>query len=159
MTADYHDYAHMAADEDLAYLRTLPGFRALLDQGHLDRRYSAVWHDSATRVSAETHALDPAANLARCRQLAAEGYRPVSLAVAETVPGLPLVGASVWHLPVVAEDDRVALARRQANAATALLHLGHEDAVWPLLRHSPARTCAATWCATWPPAASTRASW
>lgn len=34
----------------------------------------------------------------------------------------------------VAED---AQAQRQANAAVALAHLGHEDVLWPLLRHSP----------------------
>jgi formylglycine-generating enzyme required for sulfatase activity len=35
------------------------------------------------------------------------------------------------------EADRVALARRQANAAAALLRLGRPEPVWPLLRFSP----------------------
>jgi formylglycine-generating enzyme required for sulfatase activity len=43
----------------------------------------------------------------------------------------------VWHRPVVPEADKERLARRQANAAVALLRLGRAEAVWPLLRHRP----------------------
>ena len=35
-----------------------------------------------------------------------------------------------------ADEDKEALAKRQANAAVALLRLGRPEAVWPLLRHS-----------------------
>ena len=35
------------------------------------------------------------------------------------------------------EEDREHLAKRQANAAVALLRLGQPDGVWPLLKHSP----------------------
>jgi len=35
------------------------------------------------------------------------------------------------------DDEKEALAKRQANAAVALLRLGQSDRVWPLLRHSP----------------------
>src|SRR5207302_1882484 len=35
------------------------------------------------------------------------------------------------------EADREALARRQAQAAVTLLHLGQTERVWPLLRHRP----------------------
>ncbi len=38
---------------------------------------------------------------------------------------------------VIPEDDRDALARRQANVALALLCLGKADRVWPLLGHTP----------------------
>ena len=136
VAAGYQDFAQLAADDDLAYLRRQPGFRALLEAGHLDRRYRGVWHESDLMTSAEAHALDPAALLARCRQLADEGYRPASLTVAEIVDGQPLLSACVWHRPILASADRVALARRQANDATALLYLGQAEAVWPLLRHS-----------------------
>ena len=37
-----------------------------------------------------------------------------------------------WH-----DADQDALARRQANAAVALLRLGQAEPVWPLLRHRP----------------------
>jgi serine/threonine protein kinase/formylglycine-generating enzyme required for sulfatase activity len=99
--------------------------------------YSAVWQVSAELVSEEVHGLDLAKHLARCRELAGEGYRPVSLAVQELGPGQPLATASVWHRPVVSELAQDTLALRQAQAAVALLQLGQEEAVWPLLRHSP----------------------
>src|SRR5947209_3621385 len=46
------------------------------------------------------------------------------------------MAASVWQRPVVAEKDRVALARRQANAAAALLRLDDAEPAWRLLRHT-----------------------
>jgi formylglycine-generating enzyme required for sulfatase activity len=98
--------------------------------------FAATWIDSATHVSAEVHGLDPAAHLARCRELAAQGYRPASLTVVEDGGGRLLTG-SVWHRPVVPEGDRDALAKRQAQAATALLQLGAPERVWPLLEHRP----------------------
>jgi formylglycine-generating enzyme required for sulfatase activity len=98
--------------------------------------FAATWIDSATHVSAEVHGLDPAAHLARCRDLAARGYRPASLTVVEDGGGRLLTG-SVWHQPVVPEADKDALAKRQAQAATALLQLGAAERVWPLLEHRP----------------------
>src|SRR5262249_20882557 len=44
---------------------------------------------------------------------------------------------SVWHRPVVAETAKDALAKRQAQAAVALLQLGAPEKVWPLLEHRP----------------------
>ena len=44
---------------------------------------------------------------------------------------------SVWHRPLVPEDPKDRLARRQANAAVALLRLGREQKVWPILQHRP----------------------
>jgi formylglycine-generating enzyme required for sulfatase activity len=43
----------------------------------------------------------------------------------------------VWHRPLVAEEAKDRLARRQANAAVALLRLKRETKVWPLLKHRP----------------------
>ncbi len=43
----------------------------------------------------------------------------------------------VWHRPLVAEEAKDRLARRQANAAVALLRLGREQKVWPILQHRP----------------------
>jgi formylglycine-generating enzyme required for sulfatase activity len=45
--------------------------------------------------------------------------------------------ASVWHRPLVAEEAKDRLAKRQANAAMALLRLGRAEKVWPLLQHRP----------------------
>src|SRR5271166_3969299 len=44
---------------------------------------------------------------------------------------------SVWHRPLVPEEAKDRLARRQANAAAALLRLGREQKVWPILEHRP----------------------
>jgi hypothetical protein len=57
------------------------------------------------------------------------------------------VTASVWHRPLVPEEAKDRLARRQANAAVALLRLGSEQKVWPILRHRPdprTRRCGST---------------
>ena len=132
----YTDFRNMQSDDDLEGLADLPRFRALLARVHLERRYSAVWHNNAELVSEESHGLDPAAHLARCRQLAADGYRPVSLAVASVGGSRPVVTASVWQRTLASESAREALALRQANAAVALLQLGHAGRVWPLLHHS-----------------------
>ncbi|MCI0456466.1 MAG: hypothetical protein L0Z62_05740, partial [Gemmataceae bacterium] len=69
--------------------------------------------------------------------LARQGYRPAAVTVLAAGPGQPLVTASVWHQPVVPEAAKDALALRQVQAAVALLHLGQEELVWPLLRHTP----------------------
>ena len=44
---------------------------------------------------------------------------------------------SVWHRPLVPEEAKDRLAKRQANAAVALLRLGREQKVWPILQHRP----------------------
>jgi formylglycine-generating enzyme required for sulfatase activity len=136
--------ARLHVDPDLDPLRDYPAFRAWLRAANVHRHYAAVWHPLADLTSFEVHGLDPAAHLARCRQLIAQGYRPTALSVA-SMPASggrqppvsePLVTASVWHRPVVAEDDKERLAKRQANAAVAMLKMGRPQKVWPLLRHS-----------------------
>jgi serine/threonine protein kinase/formylglycine-generating enzyme required for sulfatase activity len=39
--------------------------------------------------------------------------------------------------PEAKEEDKERMAKRQSNAAVALLRLGQQDKVWPLLKHSP----------------------
>ncbi len=107
--------------------------------GHPGRWYSAAWQARPGVEAAEVHGLEPAQHLARCRELAADGYRPAALAVAAVgdEPGAPPVTASLWRRPVVSEAEREAVASRRANAAAALLRLGEHGPVWPLLRHAP----------------------
>jgi formylglycine-generating enzyme required for sulfatase activity/tRNA A-37 threonylcarbamoyl transferase component Bud32 len=138
----YSDYRHMAADADLDPIREQAGFVALLAAGGFDRRYAAVWQTSTAFVSEESHGLEPAAHLVRCRELAAAGWRPAALAVAAwasggRTPAAAVRSASVWWRPVVAESAKDALAKRQAQAAVALLQLGAAERVWPLLEHQP----------------------
>src|SRR5262249_19228151 len=82
------------------------------------------------------YGLDPAAHLQKCRELTAQGYRPVSWSVARTTPDGPLMTASVWHRPVVSEQVKDRLAERQARAAISLIRMGKAEEVWSLLRHS-----------------------
>src|SRR5262249_13173525 len=109
--------------------------------------YAGTWQASATLEHALLQGLDPAAHLARCHELIVQGYRPAAISVVSLLPSPLLRGrgagregvrpASVWHRPVIAEDEKERLAKRQANAGVALLRLDRPDRVWPLLRHRP----------------------
>lgn len=136
VAAGHTDYLHMQTDPDLDPLRQHPGFLDILKAGRLDRHYTAIWQSGTRFASTEVHGLDPSEHLTRCRALMAQGYRPASFSVAEMETGQQ-VAASVWHRPVLPEDDKEMLAKRQANAAVALLKMGKPESVWPLLKHSP----------------------
>ncbi len=132
----YSDYLHMETDSDLDPIRQHAGYKELLKGAGLDRRYTAVWHPNSSLSSAELHGSGPAEHLASCKSLIAQGYRPVSVSVLEIKAGHQ-TAASVWHRAVVGEGDKERLAKRQANAAVALLKLNQSEKVWPLLKHSP----------------------
>jgi hypothetical protein len=59
----------------------------------------------------------------------------------QSARGLPLLsGETDKKLPAdlpSSDPEREALAKRQANAAVALLRLNRPEKVWPLLKHSP----------------------
>jgi len=99
--------------------------------------YAALWHFQPGMQDQRLVGLDAGEHLAQCRALLGQGYRPVSLAVLELGAGQPLRTSSVWHRPIVPEEVRETLARRQANLAAALVRLGRPEPVWPLLRHQP----------------------
>ena len=61
-------------------------------------------------------------------KLAAHQNRAVALGNAEVSKKL---------LPVMTDNAKEALAKRQANVAVALLRMNQPERVWPLLRHSP----------------------
>jgi formylglycine-generating enzyme required for sulfatase activity len=65
-----------------------------------------------------------------------QGYRPAAITALVTGDNGTLTG-SVWHQPVVPEGAKDTLAKRQAQAAVALLQLGAAEKVWPLLEHQP----------------------
>ena len=133
----YSDYKDMQTNPALDPIREHPGFQEILKAGRPDRSYAAVWRATSTFTSVESHGLDPAGHRRRCREWLSQGYRPVAVSVARTTADQPPVAASVWHRPVVPEDAKEVLARRQANAAVALVRLGRAEKAWPLLRHSP----------------------
>ena len=104
--------------------------------GLADRRYAGVWSTDSRCEAIPIYGVDPAVSLRTCRKLIAQGYRPVSWSVTQTATAGPLVTASVWHRPVIAEETKDRLAERQARAAVALVRMEKAEEVWPLLRHS-----------------------
>jgi formylglycine-generating enzyme required for sulfatase activity len=130
----YADFKHMQEDSDLDPLRELPPFAEIL---HSDRSYTAVWSGDLFEAS-PLFGLDPITHLQRCRELASQGFRMVSVSVARTSSDGPPVDTSVWHRPVITEEAKDRLAERQARAAIALLRMGKAAEVMPLLRHSAA---------------------
>ena len=133
---DDADFGKMDEDADLDPIRDDPAFAEIMKAGHPDRRYAAVWSSDASFEATSIYGLDPAAHLRKCRELIAQGYRPVSWSASRTATEGPLVTASVWHRPVVKEEIKDRLAERQARAAVALVRMGKAEEVWPLLRHS-----------------------
>jgi serine/threonine protein kinase/formylglycine-generating enzyme required for sulfatase activity len=116
--------------------------RAALESGPPGLEFTGLWEPAVDRVSEEVHRLDavaqldPVAHKQRCLQLAKKGYRPAALSVVPLEDGRRLVAGSVWHLPVIPEAAQDRLAKRQAQAAVALLQLGEANRVWPFLTHS-----------------------
>jgi formylglycine-generating enzyme required for sulfatase activity/tRNA A-37 threonylcarbamoyl transferase component Bud32 len=127
----------VAAPRSLAVLGLSQRYRAIASLAASPRHYASVWRDNTAREAKGLHGLSAQAHLARCRELIAQGYRPVALSLV-ALPGekTPLA-ASAWHRPVPPEQERDRLATRQATAAATLLHLKEPEPVWPLLRHSP----------------------
>ncbi len=103
--------------------------------------YAAAWNPLAQLTSQEMHGTDLGQHFAICQLRIKEGYRPAAISVAcQTSPGADsaksgLVIASVWQCTIVPDLDKEILAKRQANAAVALLKMGRPEYVWPLLKH------------------------
>ena len=131
----YNNYSHMEDNSDLDPIREHPDFQKIIQGGNLDVRYAVVWNPSTKFESQESHGLSAAKHLVRCHELQSQGYRMVSVSTA-SING-ELVTASVWHRPLFSESEKETFARRQGNAAVAILRMGQAEKVWPLLKHSP----------------------
>jgi formylglycine-generating enzyme required for sulfatase activity/serine/threonine protein kinase len=126
-----------AAPLSLPALALTSHYRELQSYAATPRHYASVWRDDTVREAAGLHGLSAEAHLARCRELIAQGYRPVSLSLAALASEKTPLAASAWHRPVPPVEERDRLASRQGTAAATLLHLKEPEPVWPLLRHSP----------------------
>jgi serine/threonine protein kinase/formylglycine-generating enzyme required for sulfatase activity len=100
--------------------------------------FASVWWPSTEYETRVLQGLTPTEHLGRCRALVADGFRPSTVSAAafekRSSAGSEVETASVWRRPLVEEEARDALARRQANAAVALLHLGRPERLWQALR-------------------------
>lgn len=105
--------------------------------GATEPTYATVWRASDSITAATRFDLNPEQHLEECRQLAEEGFRPVAISVGTDSLAEQVRTASVWHRPVISEQDQERLARRQANAAIALLRMDEADEVWSLLKFTP----------------------
>jgi serine/threonine protein kinase/formylglycine-generating enzyme required for sulfatase activity len=130
------DYRRMEEDDDLDAIRENPAFDQIMNEGQADRRYAALWTNDARYESVSIHGIGPSAHLQKCRDLIAQGFRPVSWSVSRTGQVGELVTASVWHRPTVSDQRKDELAERQARGAIALGRMGKVEEVRPLLRHS-----------------------
>ncbi len=110
-----------------------PDFVELIDTNWDDCRYAAIWWPSAECETETVYGMPPADALLRYEQLATNGFRPRAISVAAVGNDHRMQVASVWQRPLVAVEDRVSLAKRQANATLALAELGREDSVWKAL--------------------------
>ena len=99
--------------------------------------YGTVWQNDSRIESAALFHVSPAELIKRCNNLVAHGFRPKGISVALVSDEDKLLAASVWHRPVVSDEDKEILAKRQCNAAIGLLRLKETRKVWPLLTHSP----------------------
>jgi tetratricopeptide (TPR) repeat protein len=126
---DDADFGRIDEDADLDPIRDEPAFAEIMKASHPDRRYVSVWDSDASFEATPLYGLDPAAHLRKCRELTAQGYRPVSLSLTRSTPEGPLVTASVWRRPVVEEEIKDRLAERQARAAVALVRMGKAEEV------------------------------
>jgi serine/threonine protein kinase/formylglycine-generating enzyme required for sulfatase activity len=126
-----------AAPLSLPALALSSRFRDLQSFAAAPRHYASVWRDDTVREAAGLHGLSAEAHLARCRELIAQGYRPVALSLAALAGQKTPRAASAWHRPVPSIEERDRLASRQGTAAATLLHLKDLEPVWPHLRHSP----------------------
>jgi serine/threonine protein kinase/formylglycine-generating enzyme required for sulfatase activity len=131
------DFGRMDDDLALDPIREDPEFIELMKAGRPDRRYAAVWSLEENRGCQVIEGCDPDAQLRRASDLMGQGYRPVAWSVSRTTADGPPVTASVWHRPMVSEEQKDGLARRQARAAAALIRMDQGARVWDRLRHKP----------------------
>jgi hypothetical protein len=117
----YRDLAVLATEPDLEAVRGTAGFREVLRQAGASSqaatpgRYSSAWRDDSKRQAVGLYGLSAEAHLRRCRDLAAQGWRPAGLSLAQLPAEKGPLAASVWHRPVLpaAEQERRGGRRRR----------------------------------------------
>lgn len=95
--------------------------------------FAGVWWNGGemTSMSIEQAKFDQ--HVVHSKKLVRDGFRPVSISSLWDVGSKSTVTSSVWHRPLVSDDQKDELADRQANAVIALAKLGSAELMWPLL--------------------------
>lgn len=134
----YTDFFNIVSDTDLAPIRNVPAYQNLVSTFD-EIRYSVSWIENPAYVSRTLFGLSLDEHRDQCQELAAKGFRPVaisSLAVERNEGDDEIITGSVWHLPTIPAQNRMAWAKRKANAAIALGRLSQYESMLPLLRVS-----------------------
>ena len=90
-------------------------FGATAKAGYAERSYAAVWTSDWTFEASLIQGSDPVDHLRKCKELIAQGYRPVSWSANEPASEAALLTASVWHSPIITDEIKDKLAERQAR--------------------------------------------
>ncbi|HET6879621.1 MAG TPA: hypothetical protein VFI31_05690, partial [Pirellulales bacterium] len=99
----------LQTDRELDPLRERDDFRELLESdavGPKLRQFTCSWTTNADRISQTLFNLSPAEQLARAKEYAALGYRPVAISVSPALGADPLTSASVWQRPIAVKTNR-----------------------------------------------------
>ncbi len=138
----FTDAEKLLTDPDLAPLRSDRGYQQLIANESLRTRYSGIWYGDEDIRSVVWKSSPLEDHIKQVAEMSRSGGTPVALSVVATEPEsdspqLSLHATSVWHFPVTSEATQTRDASRIANLAIALVHLGKEDQLWPLLRAEP----------------------
>src|SRR5262249_19225253 len=125
--AGHRHVAGWQSDPDLAVLASRPAVQDLRGQSGALRGDHSGWRGDTTREAVGLYGLAPQQHLARCRELTAQGYRPVALSLGTVVGEQGAVAASVWHGPALPEAEKDGLAKWQGVAAATLLAQGQAE--------------------------------
>ena len=135
----YANPESIAHDLDLEGVRDSDAFRRLLAAWRFDLSFAALWSSEANFETIPLLSDNIEAFKAKRRELAAAGYRPLSISAcaraAEADSGACI--ASVWRRPTTSEVARDQQEQGEAQLAAGLLRFGAIEVVRPLLKYGP----------------------
>lgn len=102
-----------------------------------DLQISALWNVSSKYESRFVCCPTPEEYLELSQSMIAEGFRPRAACSLISSASKSQTCLSIWYRPLICEKAKDRLAKRQANAAVALLKMSRSENVWPILKHRP----------------------
>jgi serine/threonine protein kinase/formylglycine-generating enzyme required for sulfatase activity/energy-coupling factor transporter ATP-binding protein EcfA2 len=137
----YNQVDQLKSDADFANLHADPRFLSLLKKLEPSAKYATVL-SSNTKWESKLLATVPLDSLARqLTPLLSQGWRPFSIAIDSNSPiterdEYNRTCSLLLHRPVIPDDSRLSLAKRQAGSAIALLRQGEREKIFSALRVS-----------------------